>query len=257
MSVLCVNINNTNTQYGLVSAEILAEDGFFGTQFLDDAQSGILPVLQKHGGTDSAVEGLAFGSVVPAATKKFRQLLQKSGWSLPVYQITCETCPLNLNFPDAREIGQDILANAVAAEKFYGTPVIVIDMGTAVTFDIVSSKGYEGGIIAPGLEVITRYLHERTALLPELDPNDLMVSAGIGKTTVEAMKLGCAVGFEGMIRALLERVQRELRERGEGQAKVVATGGSAGMLPQTWLSDIEFNPHITLLGLAEAFVRQK
>ena len=71
------------------------------------------------------------------------------------------------------------------------------------------------------------------------------------------MKLGCAVGFEGMIRALLERVQRELKERGEGPAKVVATGGSAGMLPKTWLSDIEFNPHITLLGLAEAFARQK
>lgn len=257
MSILCVNINNTNTQYGLVFEENLTDDGAFGTQFLEDTRLGILPVLRKHGGRDSSVEGLAYGSVVPAATKKFRNLLRKANWSLPVYQITCENCPLNFNFPDAREIGQDILANAVAGQKLYGVPVIVIDMGTAVTFDIVSSKGYEGGIIAPGLAVITQYLHERTALLPKLDPNDLMVSAGIGKTTVEAMKLGCAVGFEGMIRALLERVQRELKERGEGPAKVVATGGSAGMLPKTWLSDIEFNPHITLLGLAEAFARQK
>ena len=256
MSVLAININNTNTQHGLVCEEGVSQNGSFSTKLLEDPQKGILPVLQKHASGDSAVEGLAFGSVVPQATVKFRELMSKAGWAKPIYQITCENCPLEFNFPDVREIGQDILANAVAGKKIYGTPVVVIDMGTAVTFDIVSSKGYEGGIIAPGLAVITRYLHERTALLPELDPNDLMVSAGIGKTTVEAMKLGCAVGFEGMIRALLDRVLRELRERGEGPAKVVATGGSAGMLPQTWLSDIEFNPHITLLGLAEAYARQ-
>ena len=120
MSVLCVNINNTNTQYGLVSEDNLTDDGVFRTKFLDDTQLGILPVLRKHGGRDSNVEGLAFGSVVPAATKKFRNLLQKSNWLLPVYQITCENCPLKFNFPDAREIGQDILANAVAGQKIYG-----------------------------------------------------------------------------------------------------------------------------------------
>ncbi len=256
MSVLAININNTNTQHGLVCEGRVSQNDSFSTKLLEDPQKGILPILQKHSSGDSAVEGLAFGSVVPQATVKFRDLLSKAGWAKPIYQITCENCPLEFNFPDVREIGQDILANAVAGKKIYGTPVVVIDMGTAVTFDIVSSKGYEGGIIAPGLAVITRYLHERTALLPELDPNDLMVSAGIGKTTVEAMKLGCAVGFEGMIRALLDRVLRELGERGEGPVKVVATGGSAGMLPQTWLSDIEFNPHITLLGMAEAYARQ-
>ncbi len=256
MSVLCININNTNTQHGLVNKRRVTQEGAFGTKLLEDPQFGILPVLQKYGPEGSGVEGMAFGSVVPDVTTQFRDLLENVGWSRPVYQITCENCPLKFNFPDIREIGQDILANAVAGQILYGPPVIVIDMGTAVTFDIVSSKGYEGGIIAPGLDVITRYLHERTALLPKLDPNDLMVSAGIGKTTVEAMKLGCAVGFEGMIRALLERVQRELRERGEDEAKVVATGGSAGILPQTWLSDIEFNPHITLIGLAEAYARQ-
>ena len=80
-------------------------------------------------------------------------------------------------------------------------------MGTAVTFDIISSKGYEGGIIAPGLAVMTHYLHEQTALLPELKPEDLVhIEDAIGKSTVDAMKLGVAVGFSGMIQSILNKI---------------------------------------------------
>lgn len=256
MSVLCVNINNTFTKHGILDGGEVLESGFLPTKLIRHPKKGIGPVLKEYAARTGEIDGLSFASVVPKATARFTAFLDLIGWEKPVHQITNENCPVPFNYPNTREIGQDILANAVAAEALYGPPVIVVDMGTAVTLDILSSKGYEGGIIAPGLDVITGYLHERTALLPKLDPNDLMVSAGIGKTTEEAMKLGCAVGFAGMIHALIDCVQKELEKRGEGEAQVIGTGGSAGILPQTWLSDIQFNPHLTLVGLEIAFKKR-
>ena len=198
--------------------------------------------------------GISFCSVVPRATEALRPRLLALG--VPFFHLRHDTCPgLALNYPKPSEIGPDRLANAIGAQAYYGIPSIVVDMGTAVTFDIVTRHGYEGGVIAPGLAIMTRYLHEQTALLPALDPADLAVSSGIGKTTLEAMKLGVAVGFAGMIRALLERVREELRHGGHSDPRVIATGGSAGALPASWLPEITFDPHVTLLGLAEAHRR--
>ena len=130
-------------------------------------------------------------------------------------------------------------------------------MGTAVTFDIITSQGYEGGIIAPGLKVMTRYLHEQTALLPELAAEDLVdVEGAIGKSTVHAMKLGVAVGFSCMIEALRKRVVTELNERGEQDAVVLSTGGSIANLTKDWAGKSEFVENLTLMGLAVAFERQ-
>jgi len=130
-------------------------------------------------------------------------------------------------------------------------------MGTAVTFDIVSSKGYEGGIIAPGLAVMTKYLHEQTALLPELSAEDLLdVEGAIGKSTVHAMKLGVAVGFSGMIDALLKKVTDELRQRGESDPVVLSTGGSVANLTKDWAQKSRFVQNLTLMGLAVAAGRR-
>ena len=130
-------------------------------------------------------------------------------------------------------------------------------MGTAVTFDIVSSQGYEGGIIAPGLAVMRKYLHEQTALLPELTEEDLLAAKGaIGKSTVHAMQLGVAVGFSGMIDALLKRVREELQSKGEPEPVVLSTGGSIANLTQDWSEKSEFVENLTLLGLAVAAQRR-
>ena len=154
------------------------------------------------------------------------------------------------------EIGEDRIANAIAAQEFYSIPAIVIDMGTAVTFDIISSKGYEGGIIAPGLAVMTRYLHEQTALLPELKPEDLVcVKGAIGKSTVDAMKLGVAVGFSGMIQSILDKVIDGLAERGELNPVVLSTGGSVANLTKDWAQKSEFVKDLTLMGLGVAVKR--
>ena len=131
-------------------------------------------------------------------------------------------------------------------------------MGTAVTFDIISSQGYEGGIIAPGLAVMTHYLHEQTALLPELKPEDLInVKDAIGKSTVDAMKLGLTVGFSGMVQSILDKVSDGLVERSGANPVVLSTGGSVANLTKDWALKSEFVQDLTLIGLGEAVKRQK
>ena len=218
-------------------------------------QDGALPQPVREG--VSRCGGVAFCSVVPAAGKRLEAALRDS--RVPVFHLTHRSCRgLDLVYPNPSEIGEDRIANAMAAREYHGVPAVVIDMGTAVTFDILSSRGYEGGIIAPGLRVMTHYLHEQTALLPELAEEDLVgVEGAIGKSTVHAMKLGVAVGFSGMIDALLARVTGELAARGEPAPVVLSTGGDIANLTRDWAGKSRFVENLTLAGLEVAFRRAK
>lgn len=248
MKILSIDIGNTSTHHGLVETDdwTLTQNKFKTSQLKET-----LPALLK----ETQCDGVAFCSVVPRVTQEVEILLETH--TVHSFHLNHQNCPgLTINYPKPQEIGQDRLADAIAAQAFFGVPSVVIDMGTAVTFDIVTDAGYEGGIIAPGLEVMTRYLHEQTALLPELDPTDLIADGGIGKTTIDAMKLGCAVGFSGMISALLQRVFNQLKAQGIAKKpKVIGTGGSAGKLLKDAVPDIVLEPNMILLGLAEAFRR--
>ncbi|TVP81157.1 MAG: type III pantothenate kinase [Puniceicoccaceae bacterium] len=254
MDTLCIDVGNTSTHYGLVTSQNVCSTGHFPTHEFDHAPSQqfaktIAPLLAQ-------AQGIAFCSVVPAINANLRASLTRD--NLPIFHLTHETCSgLNLAYPKPGEIGQDRIANAIAAQEFYGTPAIVIDMGTAVTFDILTSQGYEGGIIAPGLALMTKYLHEQTALLPELKPEDLLaVEGAIGKSTIHAMKLGVAVGYSGMIEALLTKVTDELESRGEASPIVLSTGGSIANLTKDWIDKSQFIQDLTLMGLAVAYKRQ-
>ncbi len=253
MKTLCIDVGNTSTHYGLVEGQQVLSTGHFRTHNFDDGPSAefaqaVAPLL-------SGVTGISFCSVVPAINDNLRASLK--AFELPIFHLTCQSCKgLELIYPKPEEIGQDRIANAIAAQAYYGTPAIVIDMGTAVTFDIVSSQGYEGGIIAPGLAVMTKYLHEQTALLPSLKAEDLLgVEGAIGKSTIHAMKLGVAVGFSGMIDALLARVIAELQSRGESTPVVLSTGGSIANLTKDWAQKSLFVEDLTLMGLGVAIER--
>jgi type III pantothenate kinase len=255
MKILCIDVGNTSTHYGLVDGQSVSHTGHFPTHVFDDSPSNefselIAPLMKD-------AEGISYCSVVPAINTNLRGSVLH--FNLPIFHLTCETCHgLNLVYPKPTEIGQDRIGNAIAAQEFYGIPAIVIDMGTAVTFDIVSSNGYEGGIIAPGLAVMTKYLHEQTALLPELSEDDLLdVEGAIGKSTVHAMKLGVAIGFSGMIDALLKRVTAELQSRGESKPVVLSTGGSIANLTKDWAHKSHFVENLTLMGLGVAFRRSQ
>lgn len=253
MRQLCIDIGNTSIHFGLVDGRTVTDSGDFPTAGL---RAGPSPeFLDRVGPHLAAAEGIAFCSVVPAVNVALRETLGGSG--LALFHLTHETCRgLNLVYPKPAEIGQDRIANAIAAQTYFSVPAIVIDMGTAVTFDVISSAGYEGGIIAPGLGVMRNYLHEQTALLPRLSEEELVgIRGGIGKSTVEAMQLGVSVGFSGMIDALLARVKHALQTKGEADPVVLSTGGTTFLLTRDWEQKTAFVEHLTLIGLAAAAER--
>lgn len=153
---------------------------------------------------------------------------------------------VEIDYPKPGSIGADRLANAAAVAELYGFPAIVVDFGTAVTFDIVSDqRKYVGGVIAPGLEAMTNFLYQRTALLPTLSLKE--PRSAVGKSTIEAMLSGAVFGYRGLVREILARIKAEQFPR--KKVYVVATGGYArliaGRLPEIGV----IRPHLTLEGL--------
>jgi type III pantothenate kinase len=152
---------------------------------------------------------------------------------------------LGIDYPKPKTIGPDRLANAVAARHHFGAPVVVVDFGTAVTFDVVNRAGhYAGGIIAPGLAAMTDYLHEKTALLPRIKIHE--VKTVVGKSTEQAMLIGAVHGYRGLVRELIAELKRELKVN---QLPVVATGGYAKLMASKLPEITAVKPNLTLEGL--------
>ncbi len=252
--LFCIDIGNTHTHFGVVADDGARFMRHVITIEIEDPARGIAPELERALAEYPAIRGVAFCSVVPAATGKLIRVLSHFKLPSTPFQLSYDKkLGVEIGYPRPQEIGQDRLANAVGAKAFFGVPAIVIDMGTAVTFDVVTQQnGYEGGIIAPGVEVMRKYLHEQTALLPKLE-GDLEVSRAIGQSTVEAMRIGTVIGFGGMIQALLNAVVLELSARGETNPRVLATGGTAELLRKTLQTPFQTVPDITLRGLAVAW----
>ncbi|HEY2045914.1 MAG TPA: type III pantothenate kinase [Candidatus Udaeobacter sp.] len=153
---------------------------------------------------------------------------------------------VTIEYPKPQSIGADRLANAAAVADLYGCPSIVVDFGTAVTFDVVSARRrYIGGVIAPGLEAMTNFLFQRTALLPRLSLKE--PHRAVGKSTVEAMRSGAVFGYRGLVREILARIKAEQFSR--KKVTVVATGGYAGLVASQLPEVAVVHPHLTLEGL--------
>ncbi len=160
-------------------------------------------------------------SVVPRAAELMVDYLQ-----IPVHRIShLSDLPIKIDYPSPAQIGADRLANAAAAFLEFSAPAIVIDFGTAVTFDVVSENGaYLGGVIAPGTASLRDYLHTKTALLPAIQLEE--PSSAIGRSTEEAMQVGAVIGYRGLIREILNAVCSELN----GDPAIIATGGDAALI---------------------------
>jgi type III pantothenate kinase len=153
---------------------------------------------------------------------------------------------VTIDYPKPQSIGADRLANAAAVADLYGCPAIVVDFGTAVTFDVVSERGsYIGGVIAPGLEAMTDFLYQRTALLPRLSLKE--PCRAVGKSTGEAMRSGAIFGYRGLIREILAQIRAEQFSR--KKVVVVATGGYARLIASQLPEVAAIHPHLTLEGL--------
>lgn len=247
MAILCLDIGNTHAHWGMLEGRTVLQQGEVATKQFND--SFLRQLVSDHRPT-----GIALASVVPAVTMWCLSTLESL--SIPFRQLRYDNLVgLGFDYPKPAEVGQDRLADCIGAQIMVGAPAIIVGMGTATTVDILTERGYAGGIIAPGLGVMTQYLHERTALLPALNPDSLLGAPAIGKSTIDAMRSGCALGFAGMIGALLDGVSAELVKSGSVAPKVVVTGGAAIYLPASWKNRVLHEPHLTLLGLAEFYRR--
>ncbi|HEV2095521.1 MAG TPA: type III pantothenate kinase [Chthoniobacterales bacterium] len=182
-------------------------------------------------------------SVVPAKNAIIRQAAADQ----PALFLTPKLdLGVGIDYPQPRTIGADRLANAAAVAELYGCPAIVVDFGTAVTFDVVSaSREYIGGVISPGLESMTKFLYQRTALLPRLSLRE--PETAVGKSTRAAMMAGAIFGYRGLVREILARITAEAFPR--GQVRIVATGGYAKLVAAR-LPEIEaVHADLTLEGL--------
>jgi len=189
------------------------------------------------------IDIVAVCSVVPKKNAAIRQVAKRSRilWITPQLKLG-----VGVDYPNPKTIGADRLANAAAVAALYGSPAIVVDFGTAVTFDIVSAKRkYIGGVIAPGLESMTNFLYQRTALLPKLSLKE--PRSAIGRSTIEAMRAGAVIGYRGLVREIIARIKAERFYR--QNVHVVATGGYADLIAKG-LDEIDsVHADLTLEGL--------
>ncbi|MEC9037110.1 MAG: type III pantothenate kinase [Verrucomicrobiota bacterium] len=192
--------------------------------------------------SDNFSSGVILSSVVPELNDLIKnvfgeeRILEVSN-SL---HIGCE-----IDYPDPRSIGADRLANVAAAVSLYEVPALIIDFGTAVTFDVVSSKkSYVGGVIAPGLASMTDYMFDHTALLPRIDLNE--PSTIIGKSTEDAMLSGAVIGYRGLVKEVIYSIFNDLDEPA---TQVIATGGYAQLISSAVKEINIVNDSLTLEGL--------
>ena len=240
--ILLLDIGNTHTHLGLANNRRVIKQANIPTAAWLQVEAAKL-VTQFVG--KARIEGVALCSVVPRVTPLVHAWMEVN-LRICCLELNCKTIRgVGIDYPKPETIGPDRLANAVAVKNHFGAPAVVVDFGTAVTFDVVNRLGnYVGGIIAPGLSAMTSYLHEKTALLPSIKIRE--INAVIGKNTEEAMLVGAVHGYRGLIRELLLELKRELKTR---RLPVVATGGYAKLIASRLPEISAVEPLLTLEGL--------
>jgi type III pantothenate kinase len=248
--LLVIDIGNTETTLGVFEGEELRATWHLATaihRMADEYATLMLDLLHYKGMDASDIKGIALCSVVPPLTATFEQLSQRYFQISPLVVAAGVKTGVRIRMDNPREVGADRIANAAAAHHLYRGPVIIVDLGTATTFDTISKDGdYLGGAIAPGIATAAEALFTQASMLPRIEL--ARPKYAIGSNTIAAMQSGIIFGYIGLIEGVVARIQQELEEI-EEKAKVVATGGYAELLAkETSIIDI-VNPNLTLIGL--------
>ncbi|MGH2655313.1 MAG: type III pantothenate kinase [Actinomycetota bacterium] len=249
--LLAIDVGNTETVVGVFRDEELAWRWRMST--VPDRTADELALLfggflqQQELSFDRNVTGVVLSSVVPSATQALREMVRVYFRFPPVVVEPGVKTGVPVLTDNPKEVGADRIVNALAAFTRFGGPCVVVDFGTATTFDCVSDQGeYLGGAIAPGLQVAARALFEHTARLPLVElvaPN-----AAIGKNTVESVQSGLIFGYASLIDGMVERIAKEL-----GHPTVIATGGLAPVVIEECKTVDHHEPWLTLEGLRLVF----
>ena len=245
--LVTIDIGNTNIAVGVFDGDRLEVTWRVATgihRLADEYGTLFLNLLQRQGILLSKIRGAALCSAVPPLVSTLHEVCQEYLGISPLVVEPGVKTGIRITIDNAREVGPDRIVNAVAAHHLYGEPVIIIDLGTATTFDVVSGGGdYLGGAIAPGIAIATEALFTRTAMLPRIElvrPKQV-----IGRSTISAMQSGIVFGYIGLIEGMVRRIEQELGSK----TKVIATGGYAQLLAEETPAIDIVNSDLTLIGL--------
>lgn len=245
--IFVLDVGNTNTVLGVYEGEELKYHWRVETSRnkTEDEYGMIVKALFEHVGLSfQDISGIIISSVVPPIMFSLERMCQKYFHLKPLIVGPGMKTGLNIKYENPREVGADRIVNAVAGIHLYGSPLIIVDFGTATTYCYIDEdKQYMGGAIAPGITISTEALYSRAAKLPRIEiarPNDI-----VGKNTVAAMQAGIVYGYVGQVEGIVSRMKAQSKV----EPKVIATGGLATLVAKE--SDIidVVDPFLTLKGL--------
>ncbi|MCP3775362.1 type III pantothenate kinase [Paenibacillus sp. MZ04-78.2] len=251
--ILVVDVGNTNIVLGIYEGKQLLHHWRLSTNrsATSDEYGMTMYNLFRHAGIGlDQVDGVILSSVVPPLMFVLEQLCLNYLKKAPLIVGPGIKTGLNIRYENPKEVGADRIVNAVAAIELYGSPCIVVDFGTATTFDYIDEKSqFIGGAVAPGISISTEALYQRAAKLPRIEL--VKPKSVVGRNTIASMQAGIIYGFAGQVDGIVERIKQEFRV----EPKVIATGGLAELIAGESRTIELIDPLLTLQGLQIIYER--
>lgn len=245
--LVVVDAGNTNTVIGVYRGAELVDAFRLSTsteRTADEHGAFLLPLFARRGLDPAATKAMVIASVVPPLRSTLERVARSFFGCEPLFVEPGVRTGLPIRYDNPAEVGADRIVNSLAARELYGAPAVVVDLGTATTFDVVNARGeYTGGVIAPGVLISAEALFAHAARLYRVDvrrPEQV-----VGRTTVGAMQSGIYWGYIGLVDGILDRILAEM----EGEPVIIATGGQAELIASGSRHIRTVDPMLTLKGL--------
>ncbi len=245
--ILLIDVGNTNTVFGIYCGDLEVATFRLSTakdRTADEHAALLWPLFGQAGLDPQATAAVVISSVVPPVNSALERLSRQYFKAEPLLVEPSLDIGLPIRYDRPAEVGADRIVNALAARQVYGAPVVVVDFGTATTFDVVNPAGeYVGGIIAPGVSISAEALFARASRLYRVDikrPPQV-----VGSNTAEAMQSGIFYGYVGLVDGILRRLKSEI----PSLKHVIATGGQAELVADGCECITEIDPLLTIVGL--------